>query len=153
MLSTRLVKAIEDNAEQLTLGLLDDLQTNPRTTSYHKLSREEIHRRVYSVYRNLGDWLGREADDLIETSYTQLGKTRCKEGVPMSQVVFSLIRTKNHLWDFIRASGLVGSAVDLYQQQELVRLLTSFFDKAIYYTAQGYERQAAREQKAVQVAV
>ncbi len=71
----------------------------------------------------------------------------------MSQVVFSLIRTKNHLWDFIRASGLVGSAVDLYQQQELVRLLTSFFDKAIYYTAQGYERQAAREQKAVQVAV
>ncbi len=153
MLSTRLVKAIEDNAEQLTLGLLDDLQTNPRTTSYHKLSREEIHRRVYNVYRNLGDWLGRESDDLIETSYTHLGETRCKEGVPMSQVVFSLVRTKNHLWDFIRTSGLVGSAVDLYQQQELVRLLAIFFDKAIYYTAQGYERQAARAQKAVQVAV
>jgi len=153
MLSARLVKAIEDNAEQLALGLLDDLQTNPRTTSYHKLSREEIRRRVYSVYRNLGNWLGRKSDDAIEAFYTHLGKTRCEEGVPLSQVVYSLIRTKNHLREYIRTSGLIGSAVDLYQQQELVLLLTNFFDLAIYYTAQGYERQAARSQQSARAAV
>ena len=38
---------------------------------------------------------------------------------------------------------MVDSAVELYQEQELHRLLGHFFDKAIYYTVRAYEREAA----------
>jgi len=47
MLSTRLVRMIEDHAEELTRGLVRDLQTNPQTLSYRHLSHENLHRRVY----------------------------------------------------------------------------------------------------------
>jgi hypothetical protein len=51
--------------------------------------------------------------------------------------------TKYHLRDYIRSAGLVDSAVELYQEQELHRLLGHFFDKAIYYTVRAYEREAS----------
>lgn len=143
MLSVRLVRMIEDHAEELTRGVLDDLQTNARTPAYHKLSREELHHRAYEVYRNLGRWLGHKTDELIEAMYSELGKKRCAEGVPASEVTYALILTKYHLRDYIRSAGLVDSAVDLYQEQELHRLVGNFFDKAIYYTVKGYEREAA----------
>jgi hypothetical protein len=33
----------------------------------------------------------------------------------------------------------LGSAVQLYQQEELVLMISRFFDKAIYHVVKGYE--------------
>jgi hypothetical protein len=74
MLSDRLVKLIEEHAEQLTAGLVKDLQNNPRTKAYHNLSHQELHRRAYDVYRHLMEWLGHKADDRIGASYRELGR-------------------------------------------------------------------------------
>ena len=52
------------------------------------------------------------------------------------------ILTKYHLRDYIRAAGLGSSAMELYQVQDLHRMLGSFFDKAIYYAVSGYEHAA-----------
>ncbi|MGA2630262.1 MAG: hypothetical protein ABSG54_08590, partial [Terriglobia bacterium] len=90
MLSTRLVRLIEDHAEELTRGVLNDLQTNTCTPSYHKLSREQLHHRVYTVYRNLGVWLGHAAEESIEAAYCELGQTRHAEGIPLSEVIYAL---------------------------------------------------------------
>lgn len=141
MLSARLVQMIEDHAEQLTRGVVHDLQTNPRTAAYHTLSREELDRRAYDVYHNLGRWLSHKTDDAIEASYSALGKKRSAEGIPLSEVVYALVLTKYHLRDYIRSVGLGTSAMELYQEQELHRLVGHFFDKAIYYTVKGYERE------------
>jgi hypothetical protein len=145
MLSVHLVRMIEDHAEELSRGLIHDLQSNRRTTAYHKLSREELHHRVYDVYRNLGHWLGHKTDEAIEADYGELGKKRWGEGIPLSQVVYALILAKYHLREHLRAAGLMDSAVELYQEQELQRLVGHFFDKAIYYTVRGYEREAAAQ--------
>src|SRR3974390_511317 len=144
MLSARLVKLIEEHAEQLTAGLVKDLQSNPHTQAYHKLSHQELHHRAYDVYRHLGEWLGHKADDKIETSYCDLGRERHAEDVPLSEVVYALILIKYHLRDYIRTAGLINSTVELYQQLELDRLVGQFFDKAVYYTTRGYEHAGAR---------
>ena len=143
MLSARLIRSIEDHAEELTRGVLEDLQQNPRTPAYHKVSREELHHRVYEVYRNLGRWLGHKADEPIEACYSPLGERRYAEGIPLSEVIYALILEKYHLRDYIRSAGVVDSGVELYQEQELHRLVGHFFDKAIYYAAKGHERAAA----------
>lgn len=134
---------IEEHAEQLTHSVIQDLQSGSRTPSYHLLSHEDLHHRVYDVYRNLGHWLGVKTDHAIEASYNQLGKKRSAEGIPLSEVVYALILTKYHLRDYIRSAGLVDSAVDLYQEQELHRLVGHFFDKAVYYTVKSYESAGA----------
>jgi hypothetical protein len=131
---------IEHHADELTRALVEDLRSNPRTPSYHRLSRETLHDRTYHVYKDLGLWLNSKAEEDVEANYTELGKKREAEGVPISELVYALILTKYHLRDYIRAAGLVDSAVDLYQEQELHRLLGRFFDKAIYYAVRAYER-------------
>ncbi len=147
MLSARLVKLIEEHAEQLTAGLVKDLQSNPHTRAYHKLSHQELHHRAYDVYRHLGEWLGHKADDRIEAGYRALGEERHAENVPLSEVVYALILIKYHLRDYVRTAGLVNSTVELYQQLELDRLVGQFFDKATYYAVRGYEHAAARPEE------
>ena len=142
MLSDRLVRRIETHADELTRALVDDLQHNPRTPAYHRLSREVLHHRTYHVYKDLGSWLSSKAEDDIEANYTSLGKERVAEGIPLNEVVFALSLTKYHLRDYIRTAGLIDSAVDLYQALEFQRLLSNFFDKATYYTVRAYERTA-----------
>ena len=148
MLSDRLVRMIEHHAEELTRALVENLQSNPRTVSYHRLSREALHTRTYHVYKDLGLWLNSKAEEDIEATYTELGKKREAEGVPISEVVYALTLTKYHLRDYIRAAGLVDSAVELHQEQELHHMLGQFFDKAIYYTVRAYERAANRKEAA-----
>jgi hypothetical protein len=142
MLSDRLVRIIEHHADELTRALVEDLQSNPRTVSYHRFPREAIHLRTYNVYKDLGLWLNSKAEEDIEARYTELGKQRQTEGVPLSEVVYALTLTKYHLRDYIRVAGLVDSAIDLYQALDLQRLLGQFFDKAVFYTVRAYERAA-----------
>jgi hypothetical protein len=144
MLSDSLVQMIEDHAEQLTRGLVDDLKSNKLTAHYHHLTREELHHRTYNVYRNLGHWIASETEATIESAYTALGKARHAEGIPLCEVVYALILAKKHLREYIRFSGLSDSAVDLHRERELQQLVGQFFDKAIYHPIKGFEHQAER---------
>jgi hypothetical protein len=139
MLAARLVRRIEDHAEELTRAVLNDLASNPRTPSYHRFSSKELHDRVYDVYHHLGRTLGEESEAVIQANYNALGRRRFADGIPLQEVVYALILSKYHLRDYIRASGIVDSAVDLYQEEDLHIRVGRFFDKAIYFTVQGYE--------------
>jgi hypothetical protein len=143
MLSARLVTLIEEHAEDLTRGVLADVRSNPRTPSYHHLPREELHKRAYDVYRNLGRWLGDKAEERIADSFGGLGRLRREEGIPLSEVAYALLLTKHHLHRYMRSAGLVDSALDLYQEKELNLLVEQFFDRAIYHTVRGYEGAAS----------
>jgi len=142
MLSVRLVQMIEDHAEELTRELIKDLQSNPRTPHYHRLSYEELHYRTHSVYKNLGHWVSQKSEEPIAANYSDLAVRRYAEGIPLEEFVYALISTKNHLYAYIRGAGLMDSAVELHQERELRRQVGFFFDKAIYYAVRAYERQA-----------
>ena len=142
MLSTRLVQIIEAHAEELTTGLIDDLLTNRHTPHYNRLTREELHHRTYNVYHNLGRWLTDNTESAIEANFTSLGKKRLAEGIPLSEIVYSLGLIKHHLQEHIHYCGMVDSAVDLHGDRELQRLVGRFFDKAVYFTVVGFEDEA-----------
>jgi len=146
MLSVRLVQMIEDHAEELTRGLIRDLNAEPKAPHYHKLTYEELHYRTFTVYRNFSHWVSHKSEDSIAATYTDLAKRRFAEEVPLEEVVFALISTKNHLEDYIRTAGLMDSAVELHQERELHHLTEGFFDKAIYYTVKAYAHEAAYQQ-------
>jgi hypothetical protein len=138
MLSTRLVKMIEDHAEDLTRSVVGDLRENAKTPTYGKLSTDDVYRRVHEVFRDFGQWLEYKPDETMERWYGDLGRKRSTEGIPLAEVVYALTLTKHHLQDYIRFAGLVDSAMELYQQMELLRLINRFFDKAVYYCVEGY---------------
>ena len=142
MLSARLIKLIEDHAEDLTREVLRDLAGNARTPSYNSLPADEMHRRVYDVYHNLGRWLGDKTEEHLESTFGGLGRRRHAEGVPLSEAVYALALIKDHLRGYIRAVGLVDSTVELYLEEELHLQIGNFFDNAIYHMVKGYEAAA-----------
>jgi hypothetical protein len=142
MLPIKLVKMIEEHAEQITQGLLKDIQTNPKTSAYQKFSVEEMHTRAYNVYKNLGEWLIDTTGEKAQEKYLALGKQRFEEKIPVSQVIFALVLTKNHLFKYVKMLGLVDTALELHRELELFGSVTEFFDKAIYYTVRGYEEMS-----------
>lgn len=139
MLSQRLVRTIQDHAEPLTRAALDEISRNPRTAAYHGLGGDELRRRIHDVYSNLGRWVADMKDDELEQVYAALGQRRRGEGIPLPQVVYALILTKRQLRDYMLRQG-GDSALELHQEEELHLLVENFFDKAVYFTVQGYSQ-------------
>ena len=142
MLSARLVKIIEEQADAMTRSLLKHFFTDIRIVAMRRLSEEDMYGRVYDVYHNLERWLGDKNEEAIAQRYAELGRKRFREGIPLSEVILGQILIKDHLRDFIRTRALVDSAVQLYQEEELHLLVSHFFDRAIYHTVHGYEQAA-----------
>jgi hypothetical protein len=113
------VKLIEEHAEQITQGLLKDIQTNPKTSSYQRFSVDEMYSRAYTVYKNLGEWLVDKKGAEAQKRYLDLGRRRFEEKIPVSHVIFALVLTRNHLLKYINMFGLVDTALELHRELEL----------------------------------
>lgn len=148
-LSGRLIKIVEGNAEILTQSVVQALQASPLTSSYHRLLYHDVYDRVYAIYHGLGLWLWGKSTPAIENWYRELGAERREEGIPLGQVLWALVLTKNHLISYLDAYSFADSAVELYQKQEFDRIIGHFFDRAMCYAAEGYERAAATHPKMV----
>jgi hypothetical protein len=145
MLLPRLMELIETHAEELTEKLIQSVRTSPRTTFLHELSEAELKQRVFDLYRNLGRWLGEKSEVEIEATYGEIGRRRCREGVPLSELVHTLVQVKQILWDYIQQHIVSESANALYGEELLDVMVGQFFDKAIYHTVRGYEETWSKD--------
>lgn len=142
-LADRLIVLIESEAAELTRRTVEVLQTSPHTSSYRNLSFRDLYAKAYDVYHQFGRWLLENTDAAIQNRYHDLGELRFHERIPLHELLWALVLTKNHLRNYLSAWALADSAVELYRQQELDRLVSQFFDRAMCYAVEGYER--ARE--------
>jgi hypothetical protein len=140
MLAYRLVRLIETHSDALAAGLLEKVQSSELTRAYHNVAPEELRQRVYEIYRHLGDWLlGKSAFD-IDQRYEEIGTRRVHQGVPMSELIWVIILTKENLWEFLKKENVMERPVEVFGELEMMQLLDQFFDRAIYYASVGYER-------------
>ena len=153
MLANRLIQLIENQTESLTQEALNDILTNESTASFRKVPIGELKPRVAALYENLSKWIGNPNQEQIRQEYEDWGRTRFRQGIPFSEIVYALMLTKKHLRKFIREHGLVEFSgdrvtpdelvpVELYAIQELNYLVGDFFDKALYHLVRGYEAAA-----------
>ena len=160
MLVNRLIQLIENRSESLTQEVLHDVLTNESTASFRKVPRAVLKPRIALLYQNLGKWLGYPNEDDIRQEYEDWGRTRFRQGIPFSEIVYVLMLTKKHLRKFIREHGLVQFSgdrvtpdelvpVELYAIQEFNYLVGDFFDKALYHLVRGYEAAAVAHRSLV----
>jgi len=139
MLALRLVRLIESNADRLSHGLTRKLENNPHCADLRKVSPEELSARSYEIYSHLADWLLHKTEPELARVYTEIGVRRARQGVAFSHVLYAVMATKELLWTFLQEEGVVTKPVEIFGEMELFRLLDQFFDKALYYLAEGYE--------------
>ena len=140
IITYRFVRLIEDHSEALASSLLRKVQESTRTENYcGNVPNEDLKHRVAEIYRHLGEWLLHKNEADIEERYTEIGVRRAQQGVPLSELIWAIVLTKQNLWEFILDETNPERPVEILGKQELLQLLDQFFDRAIHSAAVGYE--------------
>lgn len=141
MLYQKFISLVEGHAGQLTQIWLNEVKKNPSTQSYKKLSDEELSKRIYDVYLRFGNWVMQNdpLDKKAAEHFIKLGKERAAENIQLSEVIYALILSRVVLWKYINDQGIITSSFECQQALEFYKIVTSFFDKAVYFVSLGYE--------------
>ena len=113
-------------------------------------SRRKICRPgCYEIYRHLGDWLLGKSEFDIKERYLEIGERRAEQHVPLSQVVWVIVLTKENLWDYLKQEAGMERPTEVFGELEMLQLLDQFFDRAIFYASMGYEQARMKESTAI----
>ena len=141
-ISQKLVELIERDADNLSTRWLEDVRKRPETPTYHTFDRDELYRRVHTVYRQLGKWISHETTkENVAAHYKALGAQRRREGFGLAEVIEALILTRRYVWLKVLADGFLDTALDMHKALELNNRVVLFFDRVIYFTAVGYGKE------------
>jgi hypothetical protein len=145
MFALRLVRLIEEHADQLSEGLIKKLKDSEACSELLSLVPDsELQHRAFEIYRNVTEWLLTKTESEVEERYIGLGARRAQQDVPYSQMLFAIQTTKEHMWEFLRQEGLL-EPQELLGEFELLYSLERFFDRVAYFAAVGYESARARQ--------
>src|ERR1035441_9415668 len=79
----------------------------------------------------------------LEQRYLKIGSRRAGQQVPLSELIWVIILTKDNLWEFIKKESVLERPVEVFGELEMLQLLEQFFDRAIYHASVGYELEVA----------
>jgi hypothetical protein len=144
MAGSRLVRLIERHSEELAIGLTAKLKQSERTTDYREIPAEELQKTIAALYHNLGEWLMNKTEQDIEEHFVSIAERRAAGGIRLSQFVWALIMSRNHLYRFLLGHAFADSIFELYNELELQQLLNQFFERATYYSVAAYEEARER---------
>lgn len=142
----RLIRIIECHSRQLADELLTRVQNSNHLPSYNKVPESELKQRVYEIYSHLGQWLITAPEADIARQYTEIGARRFRQGVPLSELLWAIILTKDNLWDFLNRESWPGFEVEVLAEHEMFRVIDQFFNRAMYHATRGFERAERAEQ-------
>jgi hypothetical protein len=140
MLSQALVDLIEKNADKIAKAWLADVQKNALTPFYHTFDKDLLYERATNMYKALSQFLSVQTPkEQISKYYNKYGQDRCHEGFPLSELVYSFILFRRHLWLFILHAGFYDTAFELLRALELNNRVILFFDRGLVNMVKGYE--------------
>jgi hypothetical protein len=153
LIAAKLVELIEIHASRFTSDVVRDLVTNERTRGFRAVRPQELEQRIFQIVHHLGNWIGDPKSATVQAEFTDWGRRRFEQGIPLSEIMYAVIILKQHLGRYILDNGLVDAAfpridsdyvlpMHLNSLQDLNARLGRFFDEALYYLACGYEAEA-----------
>jgi len=141
LLSKKLLRLIERNADELTKKWISEVRTREDLPTYHTYDERQLYKRAFSVYSQLGKWLSKDTTKSdIARQYVALGKRRRKEGFALAEVLQALIITRRILWFKVQSDGFLDDIINLRAGMDLNNSVVLFFDRALYFVAKGYEK-------------
>lgn len=142
MLAGRLIAILEKGGEELTQRIMNDLLSRDETRHLRGLRQSRVYGQVYDVYSMLISWMsGEKTKGKIIEHYIELGRQKYNEGVPLSEMLMVLMLIKRHLWLFAIEKKVIDPAYELQQVLELNNRIVFFFDRVMYCTSVGYEKE------------
>lgn len=138
MLSTKLVRLIEEHWQPLTALILREIRGDERLQHIAGLPESEVRDRARDILEHLGHWLAASSGQELTRRFEHLGAQRQQEEIPLDEVVLAYLIIKDAMLDFVRGQGLDQSAVEVYAWEELEHAVGNVFDSMIYHVVRGY---------------
>src|SRR5262245_58977077 len=153
VIAAKLVELIEIHARELTNDVARDLTTNDRTRGFGAVRAQDLEMRLFQILNHLGNWIGDPRAETVRAEFTDWGRRRFDEGIPLSKLVYAVIVLKQHLLRYINDNGLIDASfpcveddyvlpLHLHSLQDLNIRVGQFFDEALYCLARGYEERS-----------
>jgi len=153
MTSAHVIELIEIHADRLTNEVARNLVGHARTTGFRRVRADELEQRIFQILHELGTWIGSPKSERVQAEFSDWGRRRFEEGIPLSEIVYAVLLLKGTLRRYIRDNGLVEESmsrvygdevlpVHLHGLMELNSQVNEFFDEAIYHLCAGYETAA-----------
>ena len=142
MLAGKLIAILEKSGDELTQRIMNDLLSREETRHLRDLRQSRVYGQVYDVYSMLISWLsGEKTKGKIIEHYIELGRQKYIEGVPLSEMLMVLMLIKRHLWLFAIEKKVIDPGYELQHVLELNNRIVFFFDRVMYCTSVGYEKE------------
>jgi len=71
--------------------------------------------------------------------FSDLGRKRFEDGIPLHEVIMFLMLIKRHLWLYLLEKHFFESSYELLKSLEMNNRVVLFFDRAILAASMGYE--------------
>jgi hypothetical protein len=143
MRALKLIEHMKGNAERMSEEVIQKIRNSERCSQLVlAVPAEQQKRSILEIYRDLTAWLGTESDKTIEQRYGSLGMLRAQQGVPFSNLYWAICIAHEHLWGYMQQECLLDEPVEFWGGVILLRSLTQFFDRALYFALLGYEKVA-----------
>ena len=142
----RIIQLVEKDWQKIAEQAIRRVQQDPETPNYKSLTDDELRSRARDLLANLGQWLDRQDDGLLDRRYEELGRVRHQDGFPLHEVVYKLSLLKRTILDHAREHHLEMNAMALYAEQEFLQKLDLFFDRIIYRVVKGYSEHEMANQ-------
>lgn len=140
MISTRLVRLIEQHTDELSYELTVKLHQAPRTHSLQKIPAADLQRRIHETLHDFHSWLLRNDAHKSQERYQDLGRHHAAHAVSLPDICWAIVLIKEHLWDFVSKQVFHTTPIEIHAELELIRLLDLFFDGMMFHVAEGYEQ-------------
>ncbi len=141
MLSPRLIQRIEENWEAIAAQVIHETRRDQQVIHYHQLTEFELRERAHDVVKNLVNWLSTGREDDVALRYESLGRRRCRDGVPLHEVVYKLSLIRRCISTYVMEQNLNLTPIQIYEELELLRSLNRFFDLVVPNVVRGYEAE------------
>jgi len=146
MRAVKLVQHMKTNSDRMAERVNQKIRTSDRCRELAQLvPADEQGRQGLEIYRDLTEWLAIESDTTIEDRYIALGMRRAQQGVPFSDVYWAVCIAHEHLWEYIQEECLLDEPVEFWGGVQLLRSLTRFFNRALYFSLAGYRKAGRTE--------
>jgi len=142
----RFMTLIEKNADKIMKDVIREVEKREETRHYWEISEALTEDRVAQVIRNvhvrLGSWLNKnKPKNTLFAYYSDLGAHRCREGIPLDEVVMVFQLIKRAIWHELREQIAVDNGFNLNQFMEINYYVNLFFDRIIHALVNGYQEE------------
>jgi hypothetical protein len=146
MRALKLVQHMKTNADRMSEAVNERIRRSDRCGELVlKVPAEEQRRSAEGIYCDLTDWLTAEEDSSVKERCIALGMRRAQQGVPFSDLYWAVCIAHEHLWEYIQQECLFDEPVEFWGGVMLLRSLTRFFERALYFALIGYQKAGKGE--------